>query len=238
MILMRRKCCTLRDEKPCNSGQPGSNFRGVIFTFPSGKNKNRQRQRKQWLNKTSNYIDSETSTQYIRICNKHWPPNNDFEIVQGGVDQSVHPCMEFGNIPSTFSQQPSSTTTRYTLGQGITAEKKRKSSEAATKDASRINSREALAICCSSLDLIFTSNDTFIRLYKLSDSFPSDVLFSIQINSSFNVKAFYCSKLISLYPVLSGSFLQKLTLFSQITKIVSTFESSDADFWSELKSCE
>ena len=33
---MPRKCCTLWDGESCDSGQPGTDFKGVIFTFPSG----------------------------------------------------------------------------------------------------------------------------------------------------------------------------------------------------------
>ena len=236
---MPRKCRTLWDSESCDFGQHGSDFKGVIFTFPSGKNEKRQRQREQWLNALPNYIDPETSTQHIGICDKHWPPNREFEIVQGGVEKPIHPPTEFGSTPSTFSQQSSSTTARNTAERGVTAGERRKSSgeaaKDAAKDADRINSWEALVTYCSSLDLIFTSDDTSIRLCKLSDSFPPDVLFSIQIDGSFNVKAFRGSALISLYPILRGSFQHKLTLFSQITEIVSTLENSDVDFCSELR---
>ena len=155
--------------------------------------------------------------------------------MQGGVEKPIHPPTEFGSTPSTFSQQSSSTTARNTAERGVTAGERRKSSEEAAKDADRINSWEALVTYCSSLDLIFTSDDTSIRLCKLSDSFPPDVLFPIQIDGSFNVKAFRGSTLISLYPILRGSFQHKLTLFSQITEIVSTLENSDVDFCSELR---
>ena len=45
LILMPRICCTLWDGDSCDSEQPGSDFKGVIFTFSSGKNEIRQRQR-------------------------------------------------------------------------------------------------------------------------------------------------------------------------------------------------
>ena len=32
------ECCTLWVAEFCGSEQPGSDFKGIIFTFPSGKN--------------------------------------------------------------------------------------------------------------------------------------------------------------------------------------------------------
>ena len=86
-----------------------------------------------------------------------------------------------------------------------------------------------------SLDLIFTCDDTSVQLCRLSDPFPLNVLFSIQVDSLFNVKSFCGSTLINLYPVFSGSFLHQLTLFVQIIEVVSTVENSDVDFFSKLK---
>ena len=92
--------------------------------MPSGKNKKRQRQREQWLNALPNYIDSETSTKRIGICEKHWPPNHEFEIVQGGVENIIHPPAEFLSNPSTFSQQSSCASARHIVEQGVTAEER------------------------------------------------------------------------------------------------------------------
>lgn len=45
LILMPRICCTLQEEGSCDSGQPESEFKGFIFTFPYDKNEKRQCQR-------------------------------------------------------------------------------------------------------------------------------------------------------------------------------------------------
>ena len=195
---MPRKCCALWDGISCDSGQPGSDFIGTMFTFPSGKSEKRQRQREQWISALPNYVNPATVTQDIGLCDKHWPSDRETEIVQGGVEKPIHPPTLFGNTSSTFSQQSSST-------------------------------------YCSALNLIFTSDDTSIRLCKLSNSFPPDVVFSIQIDNSYHVTAFRGSTLISLYSILSSSFQHKLTSFTQVKEIVSFLENSEVDFRSELK---
>ena len=60
---------------------------------------------------------------------------------------------------------------RNTAERDATTEKRQKSSEVAVKVADRIKPWEALVTYSSSLDLIFTSDDTFVRLCKLSDYF-------------------------------------------------------------------
>ena len=65
---MPRKCCALWDGESYDSGQPGSDLKKVIFTFPSDKNEKRQRQWEQWLNERPYYIHPETSMQHIGIC--------------------------------------------------------------------------------------------------------------------------------------------------------------------------
>ena len=232
---MPRKCCALWDGISCDSGQPGSDFIGTMFTFPSGKSEKRQRQREQWISALPNYVNPATVTQDIGLCDKHWPSDRETEIVQGGVEKPIHPPTLFGNTPSTFSQQSSSTIARDTVKRGVTAKERRKSSEQAVKDADRIKSWESLVTYCSALNLIFTSDDTSIRLCKLSNSFPPDVVFSIQIDNSYHVTAFRGSTLISLYSILSSSFQHKLTSFTQVKEIVSFLENSEVDFRSELK---
>lgn len=122
----------------------------------------------------------------------------------------IQPRTEFGNL-STFNQQSFSATIKNTARRIFTAKQRRKSSKAAVKNALRIKLWKTLITHCSSVDLIFTSHNASIRLCKLSDSFPPDVLFFIQIDSSSSIKTFRSSTLISLYPLFSGSFLPKLT---------------------------
>ena len=109
------------------------------------------------------------------------------------MENPIHSPTEFRSILPKCSQHLSSTTARNTAKRIVTNEERLKSSETTAKDADMIKSWKTLITYCSSLDLIFTSNNTSIRLSKLPDSFPPDVLFSVQIDSSFNLKAYLIS---------------------------------------------
>ena len=88
----------------------------------------------------------------------------------------------------------------------MTEEEKQKSSEEVTRDTDRITSWEAPVTYCSSLDLMFTRENTSVRLAKISCSLFPDVLLPIPVGNSFSVEASGGSMMISLYPVFSGSF--------------------------------
>ena len=134
VIDMPRKCCTLWDGKSCDSGQSKSDFKGTIFTFPSGKSDKRKFQRQQWFKPLPNFIDIETSTQHIGICDKHWLPGFEFEVVQGGIKKPINPPTEFRTTPLSFSQQSTSLINRDASNRGITVEQREISSaEARTK---------------------------------------------------------------------------------------------------------
>ena len=85
------------------------------------------------------------------------------------------------------------------------------------------------------MNLNVTSNEESIRLCKISDDFPPKILFCIEINRSFAVKAYRGSTPVNLYDILLHSFQHKITPFSQISQILEKVETSSTDIHSELK---
>ena len=223
LILMPRNYCTLWDGQFCDTGQPGSDFKGVIFTSPSCKNKKRQRQWEQWLNTFTNYIDPETSMQHIGIFNNYWPFNRELKLCKVmrrnrliflRKSRVLHQHLVTSHLVPLQEIQQS----------GVKQQRKYKNHPKRSRRMSTELRHGKLSI-----PIAF-----FLIWFSLATIHPSDcakaLLFSIQIDSSFIVKACRGSTLISLYPVFSGSFLHKLNLFSQITVLLSSLEKSYVDF--------
>ena len=66
-------------------------------------------------------------------------------------------------------------------------------------------------------------------------NFHQKILFCIEINRSYAVKAYRGFTPVNLYDILLHSFQHKITTFSQISQILEKVENSSADIHSELK---
>ena len=170
------------------------------------------------------------------ICRKHWKPGYETKVVQNGTKKPIRPSTEFGTTPKSFKRQSDEwSKQRESERRGVLLEDRGKTLEVGEKKKDEINSWASAVEHCSSLDLHVTSNDKYIRLCKLSSSFPPKLLYSIQIVRSFNVTTYCGSAPVKLYDVLMESYQHKLTVFSQIDKIVEKVKNSSLDFWSEIR---
>lgn len=235
---MGRKCSTVYNGESCKSGYQGHKFKGHIFTFPSD-NSDRQK----WLNALPNYIDPSKVTKSMGICSLHWKPGYEYVIVKNGTKKPIKAPTEFGSTPKSYIPQGSSSYDRNSSNRGVLpSDRCKKSKEMemqASQDEQRSNNKivfwKAAIEYCNSLDLNTTCNDENIRLCQLSNDFPPKVLFSIEINRSFSVRAYHGSTPINLYDILLPSFQHKVTSLSQINAIVEKVKNADIDIHSEIK---
>ena len=97
---MGRKCSTLFDGLSCDSGYKNSTYEGRIFSFPPPG-----LECERWLNALPNYIDINTISKWMGVCEKHWEPGYEYKFVQGGRIKPIHPPTEFDTTPTSFRRQ-------------------------------------------------------------------------------------------------------------------------------------
>ena len=152
------------------------------------------------------------------------------------------PPTEFGTTLKSYKRQSVEISQpRNSKARGVLPSERRRRSGELKAEKSKINSTgnivswNATIEYCNSLNLNVISNEECIRLCKISDDFPQQILFCIKINRLYAVKAYRGSTPVNLYDILLHSFQHKITTFSQISQILEKVENSSADIHSKLK---
>ena len=142
------------------------------------------------------------------ICEKHWKPGYEYEIIQGGGKKPIHPSTEFGITPISLRRQSEDRShSRDVENRNVLSKERRRVSDAKEKEKDKIGSWESLIAYSNSLDLNIVSSDESLRLCKFSDdTFPYKVIFAVKIKKCYSVEAYRGSTLIQLTDILKSSF--------------------------------
>ena len=179
----------------------------------------------------------ENLTDYMGICEKHWPPN--FPTVRvKGHDLPLNPPSVW-SVPDSFYRQLKSPD-RDVKKRCIDVESRRSFSDATPDeievDPDRIESWKSLVNFCQGLEFSLTINEDSIVLF-CCNGMPPKIDFSITINRDFSLS---CYRGATYVPTResAGEFSGKLEKFSQLSQVIDKVKTFNVDITTELKSCK
>ena len=224
---MGRKCSTMWDNKSCTSGYKTDTSGTRVLSFPDDKD-----ERNTWLHNLPNYLNSDDVTVNMGICEKHWKVGYEYKLVRGGHKRPKYAPTEFGNTPKTLPIQ-AVCQDRNVDSRGVSSEQRSNVSAAINNIRDTILSWEDLCDYCRELSIPMKISNDGIRLINVTEgTFFID--FNIFIDKNFKVKAYKRSMIVNIRELID-SFQCKLTLYSQINKIITYLTCTPINIRSDLK---
>ena len=220
---MGQKCCTIWNGESCdgNFGSSKKKVRESVSVIRFSKDTIGE---KRWIQSLPNILTTDT-TKNIGVCVKHWPEGYPTVSGKGKLRPAV-PSSLFG-VPKTFLPQ----TEVKTHGRNV--RKKKVNSDARNNnvdktavkcDIDTIQSCDAFVEFCKTLPpRIQGEPSNQVKLFKLDESVPPKVAYSIIVDGAFHVIVFRgtCQiKVKDLIPTFSHVFNK----YSQLNGIVKKLE--------------
>ena len=236
---MPKKCCadlcktnyesTTKKRKKCSKSNEPRDVNCRVFSFPKDSVR-----RIAWINALPNVIHN--ITDYMGVCEKHWPPNFPTVRVKGHDLPRDPPSI--WSVPDSFCRQLKSPV-RDIKKRGIDSESRRNVVDAAGEieiEPDRIKNWDSLVTFCQGIGLPLTVMEESIVLFRCN-GLPPKIDFSVTINRDYSLSCYRRATYVSTRELVGG-FSGKLELFSQLTHVIDKVKTYTVDVNSELKSCK
>ena len=239
---MPRKCCTIFDGKSCRTNYDATKEHpfegGTVYGFPSDLN-----EQERWERKLPNKLHAKlknadgTIKKTVGVCFKHFRDDCPTKVQRGGSHVPTEAPTIFGNTEPSLFTQTTPNVSRNPEKRNVTADARASTSTSDDPDIVK-NFTELVEYCkkFTPVRLLDVSEPSVIKIFKLNDKFPPDVVYSLLIRENFHVEAYRGHMKVKTRDLIN-KFSSTLTRFSQIDDIIDRLETTPVDVRCELRSC-